>query len=177
MPLDATIGPARVIAIKDRKLITAEELREHRIRRVVQDALGLAGGSLPGFGGVDQLGAAVFGMGGAFHQPALDQVVNHHGGVGGVDHQMRGQGAHRVGMREAAIWSIVWVLVSFVFVAWLWWRLRDTEGLEFAIRRSKVPGRVWMLRLWVSAMVKGEPTDLSDLAARIAHQRTKGSDD
>jgi len=27
------------------------------------------------------------------------------------------------------------------------------------------------------AMVKGEPTDLSDLAARIAHQRTKGSDD
>ncbi len=45
---------------------------------------------------------------------------------------MRGQGAHRVGMREAAIWSLIWVLVSFVFVAWLWWRLRDTQGLEFA---------------------------------------------
>ena len=45
---------------------------------------------------------------------------------------MRGQGAHRVGMREAAIWSVIWVLVSFVFVAWLWWRLRDTQGLEFA---------------------------------------------
>jgi tellurite resistance protein TerC len=45
---------------------------------------------------------------------------------------MRGQGAHRVGMREAAIWSLIWVLVSFVFVAWLWWRLRDTQGLEIA---------------------------------------------
>ncbi len=45
---------------------------------------------------------------------------------------MRGQGAHRVGIREAAIWSIIWVLVSFVFVAWLWWRLRDAQGPEFA---------------------------------------------
>jgi tellurite resistance protein TerC len=49
---------------------------------------------------------------------------------------MRGQGAHRVGMREAAIWSIIWVLVSFVFVAWLWWRLRDTQGAEFATSKA-----------------------------------------
>ncbi len=49
---------------------------------------------------------------------------------------MRGQGAHRVGMREAAIWSLIWVLVSFVFVAWLWWRLRDTQGLEIANTRA-----------------------------------------
>jgi tellurite resistance protein TerC len=45
---------------------------------------------------------------------------------------MRSQGAHRVGMREAAIWSVVWVLVSFVFVAWLWWHLRGSHGTEFA---------------------------------------------
>jgi tellurite resistance protein TerC len=45
---------------------------------------------------------------------------------------MRSQGAHRVGMREAAIWSIVWVLVSFLFVAWLWWHLRGSQGAEFA---------------------------------------------
>ena len=45
---------------------------------------------------------------------------------------MRSQGAHRVGMREAAIWSLVWVLVSFVFVAWLWWYLRGTAGPEIA---------------------------------------------
>ena len=45
---------------------------------------------------------------------------------------MRSQGAHRVGMREAAIWSLVWVLVSFVFVGWLWWYLRGTAGPQIA---------------------------------------------
>jgi tellurite resistance protein TerC len=49
---------------------------------------------------------------------------------------MRSQGAHRVGMREAAIWSIIWVLVSFVFVAWLWFRLRSSQGVEFANTRA-----------------------------------------
>lgn len=33
MPLDAGIGPARVIAIEDRRAITEQELRRHRIRR------------------------------------------------------------------------------------------------------------------------------------------------
>lgn len=33
------------------------------------------------------------------------------------------QGAHRVSMREAGIWTLVWVAVSFVFVGLLWWRL------------------------------------------------------
>jgi tellurite resistance protein TerC len=49
------------------------------------------------------------------------------------------QGAHRVSMKEAAIWSLVWVAVSFVFVGWLWWHLggpdgsatADTKALEF----------------------------------------------
>jgi len=36
---------------------------------------------------------------------------------------MEKQGAHRVSMREAAIWSLVWIAVSFVFVGWLWWHL------------------------------------------------------
>ena len=31
-PIDATVGPARVIVIRNRHLITAEELRPHRIR-------------------------------------------------------------------------------------------------------------------------------------------------
>lgn len=30
------------------------------------------------------------------------------------------QGAHRVSMREAGLWSLIWVAVSFVFVALLW---------------------------------------------------------
>jgi arylformamidase len=33
MPIEATIGPARVIEIKDRECIKAEHLRPHRIRR------------------------------------------------------------------------------------------------------------------------------------------------
>jgi tellurite resistance protein TerC len=36
---------------------------------------------------------------------------------------MSKQGAHRVSTREAAIWSLVWVGVSFVFMGWLWWHL------------------------------------------------------
>ncbi len=52
---------------------------------------------------------------------------------------MRKQGAHRVSMAEAGIWSVIWVAVSFVFVGWLWWYLggpegnglADTKALEF----------------------------------------------
>ncbi len=43
------------------------------------------------------------------------------------------QGAHKVSLREAAIWSVIWVAVSFVFVAWLWWFLGGT-GSEAAAR-------------------------------------------
>ena len=41
---------------------------------------------------------------------------------------LRKQGAHVVSIREAAIWSATWVLVSFVFVGWLWWYLGGTSG-------------------------------------------------
>jgi tellurite resistance protein TerC len=41
---------------------------------------------------------------------------------------LRRQGAHAVGMREAAIWSLAWVGVSFVFLGWLWWYLGGTSG-------------------------------------------------
>jgi len=53
------------------------------------------------------------------------------------------QGAHRVSTREAAVWSLVWVAVSFVFVGLLWWYMgglssdpiassaADTTALEF----------------------------------------------
>jgi tellurite resistance protein TerC len=41
---------------------------------------------------------------------------------------MEKQGAHRVTMKEAAVWSLVWVAVSFVFVGWLWWYLGGLDG-------------------------------------------------
>ena len=40
------------------------------------------------------------------------------------------QGAHTVSMREAGIWSLLWVAVSFVFVGWLWWYLGGASGDE-----------------------------------------------
>ncbi|OVZ63723.1 hypothetical protein CDO44_03435 [Pigmentiphaga sp. NML080357] len=33
------------------------------------------------------------------------------------------QGAHKVSLREAAIWSLIWVATSFVFVGLVWWWL------------------------------------------------------
>jgi tellurite resistance protein TerC len=41
---------------------------------------------------------------------------------------MRKQGAHAVSMREAGIWSLIWVALSFVFVGWLWWQLGGTSA-------------------------------------------------
>ena len=49
---------------------------------------------------------------------------------------MSRQGAHRVSIREAAIWSVIWVAVSFVFVGWLWWYLGGTEGNPVADARA-----------------------------------------
>ncbi|AWB32807.1 hypothetical protein DBV39_02725 [Orrella marina] len=41
---------------------------------------------------------------------------------------MARQGAHTVSIREATIWSLIWIAVSFVFVAWLWWYLGGLSG-------------------------------------------------
>ena len=41
---------------------------------------------------------------------------------------MEKQGAHKVTMREAGIWSLVWVGVSAAFAAWLWWYLGGAAG-------------------------------------------------
>ncbi len=45
---------------------------------------------------------------------------------------MSKQGAHRVSTKEAAIWSLVWVGVSFVFMGWMWWYLGGTGTDEAA---------------------------------------------
>lgn len=49
---------------------------------------------------------------------------------------MHQQGAHRVSMKEAGIWSLIWVLVSFLFVGWLWWYLGGFDGNEQANTRA-----------------------------------------
>ncbi len=57
---------------------------------------------------------------------------------------LKGQGAHAVSMKEATVWSLLWVAVSFAFVGWLWWylggasddpaarALANDKALEFA---------------------------------------------
>ena len=45
---------------------------------------------------------------------------------------MNKQGAHKVSMREATIWSAIWVAVSFAFAGWLWWYLTASHGRALA---------------------------------------------
>jgi tellurite resistance protein TerC len=45
---------------------------------------------------------------------------------------MNKQGAHRVSIREAAVWSLIWIAVSFVFCGWFWWYLGGAQGTDVA---------------------------------------------
>jgi tellurite resistance protein TerC len=49
------------------------------------------------------------------------------------------QGAHSVSIREATIWSLIWVAVSFLFVGWLWWYLGGTgdDPVTRALAKAK----------------------------------------
>mgnify|MGYP000931532104 FL=1 len=43
---------------------------------------------------------------------------------------------HRVSFREAATWSVVWVMVSLLFAAALWWYLAGSAWREIATQKS-----------------------------------------
>ncbi|NJD34801.1 MAG: TerC family protein [Betaproteobacteria bacterium] len=43
---------------------------------------------------------------------------------------------HKVSFREAATWSVIWVSVSFMFAAALWWHLDGSIGREVANQKS-----------------------------------------
>lgn len=36
---------------------------------------------------------------------------------------LKREGAHRVTLKEAAAWSVVWIVVALAFGAWFWWYL------------------------------------------------------
>ena len=52
---------------------------------------------------------------------------------------LKNQGSHRVGVKEAAGWSVVWIVIALSFGAWFWWYLdghfgrevANTKGLEY----------------------------------------------
>jgi tellurite resistance protein TerC len=45
---------------------------------------------------------------------------------------LRHDGAHKVSVREALRWSVVWIALSFAFCGLLWWYLDSTQGPEIA---------------------------------------------
>jgi tellurite resistance protein TerC len=47
-----------------------------------------------------------------------------------------GKDAHKVSIKEAAIWTLVWVSLALLFDAGLWWYLHDTIGPEIANRKA-----------------------------------------
>lgn len=47
-----------------------------------------------------------------------------------------GKQAHKVSLREAGAWSIVWVVIALLFCGLLWWYLDGTAGRELANQKS-----------------------------------------
>ena len=47
-----------------------------------------------------------------------------------------GRTAHRVSIREAALWSAAWIGLALLFNLGLWWHLTDTVGPEIANRKA-----------------------------------------
>ncbi len=49
---------------------------------------------------------------------------------------LRQQGSHKVSVREALLWSLIWIALSFVFCGLLWWYLQDTQGSAVATQKA-----------------------------------------
>ncbi|MBN8427561.1 MAG: TerC family protein [Xanthomonadales bacterium] len=48
---------------------------------------------------------------------------------------MRQQGPHKVSVKEASVWTLIWVALALVFAGLLWWYLKEAAGLEAANTR------------------------------------------
>jgi len=49
---------------------------------------------------------------------------------------LKHEGEHRVGTREAAVWSLIWVSIALLFGLWFWWYLKDLAGPAVARARA-----------------------------------------
>lgn len=49
---------------------------------------------------------------------------------------LRSQGNHKVSVKEAAGWSLVWVLVAGLFGVWFWWHLNALHGPAVASQKT-----------------------------------------
>ena len=49
---------------------------------------------------------------------------------------LRAQGAHKVSVKEAAWWSVVWFAAAAAFGAWLWWYVKGEFGADVADKKA-----------------------------------------
>ena len=49
---------------------------------------------------------------------------------------LKTHGSHRVSVKEAAVWSVVWVMIALAFCGWLWWHLDGLFGRELANEKA-----------------------------------------
>ena len=49
---------------------------------------------------------------------------------------LRAQGSHRVSMKEAGWWSVVWVLAAAAFGAGFWWHVNSRFGASIAQQKT-----------------------------------------
>ncbi len=49
---------------------------------------------------------------------------------------LRQQGSHKVSVREALLWSLIWIALSFVFCGLLWWYLQDAQDSAVATQKA-----------------------------------------
>jgi tellurite resistance protein TerC len=49
---------------------------------------------------------------------------------------LRTQGSHKVSMKEAAWWSVVWFLAAAAFGTWFWWHLNARFGADTAAQKT-----------------------------------------
>ncbi|MGE5257326.1 MAG: TerC family protein [Hyphomicrobiales bacterium] len=49
---------------------------------------------------------------------------------------LRAQGAHRVNVKEAAVWSLGWLALALAFCGWLWWYLNGLYPQEVADQKA-----------------------------------------
>jgi tellurite resistance protein TerC len=49
---------------------------------------------------------------------------------------LKAQGAHRVGVKEAAAWSLVWIAIALAFCGWFWWYLDGRFPREVANEKA-----------------------------------------
>ena len=49
---------------------------------------------------------------------------------------LKAQGAHRVSVKEAVAWSLVWIAIALAFCGWFWWYLDGRFGRELANEKA-----------------------------------------